>query len=176
MNSQPSIFLRKVEPDDLPLLYQWENDADAWLDGDTHNPLSQADLREYILRTTGDIYLDGQLRLMICASTTAETGDTATTSDPLGCVDLYNVDIRNRKAAVAIYVAPMYRGKGVARQALLQLKSYVTNVLSFRLLYALVRVGNFASLESFRSADFQCVAEIPHWVNEGNIFVLQSLL
>ena len=57
--------LRKIEPTDLPYLYQWENDARMWADSDTHNPLSQADLREYIASSTGDIYRDGQLRLII---------------------------------------------------------------------------------------------------------------
>ena len=120
------MVLRKLEPDDLPLLYKWENDSASWLDGDTHNPLSQEDLRDYILRTTGDIYQDGQLRLMICPDVNIE---------PVGCVDLYNVDIRNRKAAVAIYIAPEFRGQGYGKQALDELKTYVANILCFRMLY-----------------------------------------
>ena len=59
------IKLRKLEPSDLPYLYRWENDASVWAAGDTHNPLSQQDLRDYIASTTGDIYKDGQLRLII---------------------------------------------------------------------------------------------------------------
>ena len=59
------IKLRKIEPNDLPFLYQWENDAASWADGANHNPLSQQDLRDYIASTTGDIYRDGQLRLII---------------------------------------------------------------------------------------------------------------
>ena len=59
------IKLRKIEPKDLPFLYQWENDASVWADGSNHNPLSQQDLRTYIESTTGDIYKDGQLRLII---------------------------------------------------------------------------------------------------------------
>ena len=59
------IRLRKLEPSDLPFLYQWENDASSWADGSNHNPLSQRDLRDYIESTTGDIYKDGQLRLII---------------------------------------------------------------------------------------------------------------
>ena len=114
-----SVVLRKLEPDDLPLLYRWENDTDSWLDGDTHNPLSHEDLREYILRTTGDIYQDGQLRLMICSSHDAE---------PVGCVDLYDVDIRNRKAAVAIYVAPEFRLQG-------RLNKHWANFANMRLIY-----------------------------------------
>ena len=57
--------LRKIEPSDLPFLYQWENDAVMWADSDTHNPLSRHDLHQYIENTTGDIYRDGQLRLII---------------------------------------------------------------------------------------------------------------
>lgn len=166
MAANLSISLRKLEPDDLPLLYEWENDADAWLDGNTHNPLSKEDLRDYIMRTTGDIYQDGQLRLIICP----------TIGEPVGCVDLYDVDVRNRKAGVAIYIAPKHRRRGFAQEALCQLKSYVTNILCFRLLYAMVRENNHASDGLFQSAGFQHVATLPDWVIEGNILVLQTLL
>lgn len=180
MAARPDILLRKLEPDDLPLLYQWENDADTWLDGDTHNPLSQEDLRDYIMRTTGDIFRDGQLRLMICLASDS-TADTplkggAVSAEPVGCIDLYDVDVRNRKAAVAIYIAPNRRGEGIASQALMQLKSYVVNTLCFRLLYALVRKSNQASESLFLSAGFERVAVLPKWINEGDILVLQTLL
>ena len=171
----PAIRLRKLEPDDLPLLYAWENDSDAWLDSDTHNPLSQEDLRAYILRTTGDIYQDGQLRLMVCLGQQQDTSNDEE-GVPVGCVDLYDVDIRNRKAAVAIYIAPDYRGQGVAAQALLQLKSYVSHILCFRILYAYVREANRTSIRMFQSAGFQLVATLPNWVNEGDVCVLQTAL
>ncbi|MBQ7530196.1 MAG: GNAT family N-acetyltransferase [Paludibacteraceae bacterium] len=180
MPARTDIFLRKLEPDDLPLLYQWENDTDAWLDGNTHNPLSHDDLRDYIMRTTGDIFRDGQLRLMICPALTS-TADIplkgeAVSTEPVGCVDLYDVDIRNRKAAVAVYIAPNRRGEGLASQALTQLKSYVAHTLCFRLLYALVRKTNLASENLFLSAGFERVAVLPKWINEGDILVLQTLL
>ena len=57
------IKLRKLEPSDLPFLYQWENDASVWADGSNHNPLSQLDLRDYIESTTGDIYKDADTAL-----------------------------------------------------------------------------------------------------------------
>ena len=84
------IKLRKIEPSDLPFLYQWENDASSWADGANHNPLSQQDLRDYLASTTGDIYKDGQLRLII------EDGAT------LGCVDLFDFDPRNHRAALGM--------------------------------------------------------------------------
>ena len=83
--------LRKIEPSDLPFLYQWENDATSWADSDTHNPLSRHDLHQYIENNTGDIYRDGQLRLMI-----EQGGQT------LGCIDLFDFDARNRKAAIGM--------------------------------------------------------------------------
>ena len=174
MIDPPSIVLRKLEPDDLPQLYVWENDAESWLDGNTHNPLSEADLRDYILRTTGDIYQDGQLRLMICLAE-QENAEMAT-NKPVGCVDLYDVDIRNRKAAVAIYVAKKWRNRGIGKLALEKLKLYLSNILCFRLLYAMVREDNQGSQNLFQSAGFQQVACLPMWVNEGNIFVLQTVL
>ena len=185
MSDQSHITLRKLEPDDLPLLYEWENDAAAWLDGDTHNPLSKADLRDYIMRTTGDIYKDGQLRLMICLSDENESNEAeqgreepvkTTAPQPVGCIDLYNVDIRNRKAAVAIYLSPVWRKRRLGTRALLQLKTYVANILCFRFLYALVKTDNIPSLKLFQSVGFHTVACLPKWVNEGDIFVLQSPL
>ena len=167
MTQTPFIHLRKLEPDDLPLLYAWENDADAWQDGSTHNPLSQEDLRNYIMKTTGDIYRDGQLRLMICPSDADE---------PVGCVDLYDVDVRNRKAAVAIYVAKESRNQGVARQALKQTISYVSRILQFRLLYAFVRKTNTASMKAFQSAGFQMVACVPNWTLEDDAGLLISVV
>lgn len=178
MTGQQHIALRKLEPDDLPWLYQWENDAEAWAEGDTHNPLSKADLRDYILRTTGDIYQDGQLRLVICLQSDADKAESGAeqTSIPVGCIDLYDVDIRNRKAAVAVYIDPKYRHRGLAAQALRLIKTYAATVICFRLLYALVREDNKISFSLFQSAEFQQVACLPNWVNEGNILVLQTIL
>ena len=90
--------------------------------------------------------------------------------------ELYDVDIRNRKAAVAIYVAREWRNQGVGKIALQKLKSYVTNILCFRLLYAMVRETNLTSQKLFQAVGFQRVACLPEWVNEGNILVLQTIL
>ena len=165
MKDELNIRLRKVEPDDLPLLYVWENDEQAWPDGSTHNPLSQEDLRNYIMQTTGDIYRDGQLRLMICP---------ASSEEPVGCIDLYDVDVRNRKAAVAVYTAPAFRNQGVAGQALREMISYVSRILQFRLLYAVTRQTNMASMLAFQHAGFQVVCTLPDWTLEGDACLLIS--
>lgn len=151
------IRLRKLEPSDLPFLYQWENDASCWADGDNHNPLSQQDLRQYIESTTGDIYRDGQLRLII-----EQDGLT------IGCIDLFDFDPRNRKAAIGMYVAPEYRGRGVGKEAVRALEQYAFGHLRLRLLYAVIADRNTACLSLYRSLGYEEIASLPAWTLEGN--------
>ena len=154
------IKLRKLEPSDLPFLYLWENDASVWADGDNHNPLSQQDLRDYIESTTGDIYKDGQLRLII-----EEDGVT------MGCIDLFDFDPRNRKAALGMYIAPEHRGKGVGRQALEQLEAYAFGHLNLRLLYAVIATNNAPCSALYRSAGYQPSSPLPAWTLESDAVI-----
>lgn len=151
-----NLKLRKLEPSDLPFLYQWENDASVWADGDNHNPLSRQDLRNYIESTTGDIYRDGQLRLII-----EENGLT------LGCIDLFDFDPRNRKAALGMYIAPEHRGKGAGKSALEQLETFAFGHLRLRLLYAVIATSNIPCSALYRSAGYQPSSPLPAWTLES---------
>jgi len=153
--------LRKIEPSDLPFLYQWENDAASWADGANHNPLSQQDLRDYIASTTGDIYRDGQLRLII------ESSNPAT----LGCVDLFDFDPRNRRAAIGMYIAPEYRGKGVGHEALKQLESYAFDFLQLRCLYAVIATNNTPCSTLYSHAGYTPSSPLPAWTLESDAVI-----
>ena len=74
--------LRAVEPDDLEMLYIWENDPQLWLVGNTRQPLSKFALKQYIIDTHKDIYESRQLRLMIVEKKNNQT---------IGTVDLYDL-------------------------------------------------------------------------------------
>lgn len=150
------IHLRKIEPTDVPFLYQWENDAQSWSDSDNHNPLSHQDLRNYIESSTGDIYRDGQLRLII-----EDEGQT------LGCIDLFDFDPRNRKAAIGMYIGREARGRGVGKEAVRQLEEYAFRFLHLRLLYAIIRETNLHCTTLYRSAGYAEVAKLPHWTIES---------
>lgn len=153
--------LRKLEPSDLPYLYQWENDATVWADSSTHNPLSQQDMRAYIESTTGDIYRDGQLRLIV------EQDGAA-----VGCVDLFDLDARNRRAAIGMYIIPQVRRCGVGRKALRALEDYAFGFLHLRLLYAIIGTANKPCLSLFASAGYTTSAHLPAWTLEGDAVVL----
>lgn len=159
------VRLRKLEPSDLPFLYRWENDANVWADSDTHNPLSEQDLRTYIENTTGDIYRDGQLRLII----EQYEGEQVMTA---GCIDLFDFDPRNRKAAMGLYIAPYARHSGVGYEAVAQLEQYAFAILNLRLLYVVIKEQNTSCLALYRRLNYTQIALLPQWTLEGTAFVL----
>ena len=169
------IKLRKLEPSDLPFLYQWENDASVWADGSNHNPLSQQDLRDYIESTTGDIYKDGQLRLIICsndpygeADRMNEVNKEMVNGLTLGCVDLFDFDPRNRRAAIGMYIAPQYRGQGIGREAVRLLEEYAFGFLHLRIIYAIISTSNTACSELYRQAGYTPSSVLPSWTLEAD--------
>ena len=167
------IRLRKLEPSDLPFLYQWENDSSAWADSDTHNPLSRQDLRAYIESTTGDIYKDGQLRLMICEDNPSMDGTQPQASTTLGCIDLFDFDARNGKAAIGLYVAPDARGRGVGHEAVRQMLRYVFDFLHLRMVYAIVGTHNTPSMSVYKDLGFAPSTVLKAWTIEGDAIVWQ---
>ena len=158
------ITLRKIEPTDLPFLYQWENDASVWVDGANHNPLSQRDLRDYIESTTGDIYKDGQLRLIIEA-------DNST----VGCIDLFDFDIRNRRAAIGMYIGKEFRGRGIGKQAVEALETYAFEHLDLRLIYAVIATTNIPCTKLYENLGYEPSSELKGWTLESDAIIWQKL-
>ena len=176
--------LRKIEPSDLPFLYQWENDATMWADSDTHNPLSRHDLHQYIENTTGDIYRDGQLRLIIedsqLSNNRSSKCETRTFNSQLspkivGCIDLFDFDARNRKAAIGMYIAQDARGKGVGKQAVQLLLDYAFGYLHLRMLYAIISEHNTACSHIYEQMGFAASSVLQDWTLEGDAVLWQKL-
>jgi len=157
-----NVTLRKIEPSDLPYLYMWENDAAAWADGSNHNPLSQQDLRAYIESTTGDIYRDGQLRLII------EQSDNDTFKATLGCIDLFDFDPRNRRAAIGMYVAPEYRKNGVGKAAVTALEKYAFQTLDLRIIYAIIATNNEPCTQLYQALNYEPSSVLKQWTLESD--------
>ena len=60
-----TLHLRALEPEDLEVLYKWENDTEVWKFGSAVSPYSKYILRQYIADAQTDIFQSKQLRLMI---------------------------------------------------------------------------------------------------------------
>lgn len=156
-----AILLRAIEPEDLEVLYKWENDTDVWKYGSALSPYSKYILRQYIVDAQTDIYESKQLRFMISLHQQNCT---------IGTIDLYNFDALNSRCGVGIYIDSAYRTQGYAKQALSLLQDYVFNFLNVNQLYALIPEENKASLHLFSSAKYVESGVLKQWISFNNKF------
>lgn len=155
-----NITLRALEPEDLDLLYSWENQSEHWDSTSTIQPYSRFALREYISQAAANIYESKQLRLMIKDNQTQQT---------VGTVDLYNLDIHHSRVAVGLFVASEFQGNGYAKSALQLVEDYVFNYLNINQLYAEVSVENKVSIQLFSRAGFK-VSYLQQWIKTAQGF------
>lgn len=151
-----NIRLRALEPEDLATLYKWENDTYVWGVSNTLTPFSKHILRLFIENQTQDIYATKQTRFVI----EKKGGDT-----PVGTLDLFDFDPRNRRAGVGILIADGNdRGKGYASEALEAAISYSFKALKLHQLYANICETNDSSLALFRKAGFTECGRRKEWL------------
>jgi len=147
-----------MEPEDLELLYQVENDREVWDVGVTNVPYSRYVLRDYIAKSSGDIYTDRQVRLMV------EDTDGQT----VGIVDLLNFDPANRRAELGVLIRKELRHQGYAMAALKELLAYARKTLHLHQVYAFVSKDNEYSLRLFRRLGFEESGQLQHWLFDGS--------
>lgn len=156
------IKLRAPEPEDLELLYTWENNTELWELGATVAPLSRHTLRQYLSSNTQDIYADKQLRLMV---------ELKQTGKGIGTVDLYDFDPFHLRAGVGILIDPEYRNQGLGLQTLLVLESYAFSFLNLHQLYALIPEKNSPSIRLFQKAEYVSAGLLSDWLSSGETYV-----
>ena len=143
--------LRALEPEDLDMLYIWENTPPLWIHGNSLSPYSRMALRQYINETQQtDIYESKQLRLII---------ELMEDKSAVGVIDLYDFDIRNSRAGVGILIDSNYRNRGYAAQVLT-----IFNFLALHQLYAHILASNEISLHLFQKAGYKETGVLTNWV------------
>lgn len=168
MKNTFGLTLRAPEPDDVDTLYGWENLPDVERVSIADAPVSHYALWQYVEAYTGNIFTDRQLRLMI------EVDGTA-----VGTVDIADFSPRNRRAWLGIMVAPPYRGKGYAKEALQKTIAYCRE-LGMHQLAVMVAQDNEASLALFKNTGFTTSGRLRSWMLRGkkyeDVIVLQLML
>ncbi len=163
------ISLRAPEMSDVDVMYLWENDRKSWIDGRIRTPLSRQLLWDYVNNYNPDLFVAGQLRMMICVD-----------GEAVGMVDLYDVDSMNRRAGVGIIIAPETRRKGYALRALNLLSDYSKRELGLHQLWAITIDENVASRELFHRALYSVSGRLRSWVRVGaqyhDAYISQRLL
>lgn len=150
-----TLLLRALEPEDLPLLYKWENNTQWWDGGNTLVPYSKYILREYLINSDKPIFETKQLRLMITLKDSNQT---------IGMIDLYDFEPHHNRAGVGIMIDIQHQQKGYAAQALRLLTDYAFNFLHMSQLYAYIATDNMASVKLFSSVGFQQSGILKQWI------------
>jgi len=91
-----TINLRAPEPEDLDLLYLWENNTEVWQISGTIVPFSRFVLKQYLENAGKDIFEMKQLRLIIQLNSNKR---------PIGAIDLFDFDPLHRRDGIGIVIA-----------------------------------------------------------------------
>ncbi len=89
---------------------------------------------------------------------------------PFGCVDLYNYDPLNRRAAVGIMVATEHRRQGYALAMLREVAKLSTTNYHLHTLYADIAVTNTASTALFLKAGYTQCGLFRDWLSVDGKF------
>lgn len=149
------IVLRALEPEDIDLLYEWENDSTLWEISNARTPFSRHVLALYLRDATKDIYEQKQVRFIILNEEPR----------PVGAVDLFDFEPFHQRAAVGILIhKPEFRRHGYALDALAALEQYSLHVLGIRQLTASIAEDNTASIQLFDKAGYKVTGIRKQWL------------
>jgi diamine N-acetyltransferase len=169
------ITLRALEPTDVSLLYQWENDPAIWKLSQTVKPYSEYTLQMFVDCSAADLNSIRQVRMMVDLIPQRE-GEKRKT---VGIVDIFDYDPFHQRAGLGILIHADYRGKGHAKEALELTKSYLFDTLLLHQIYCNIQEENLISLSLFQKCGFEIIGIQKEWLRtkEGykNVYLLQCI-
>jgi diamine N-acetyltransferase len=140
------VSLRALEPEDLELLFEWENNVKNWEISNTITPFSMYILKRYLEDSHKSLYETSQLRLMI---------DYIPDKSTIGTIDIFDFDPFHKRAGLGILIAnEAYRRKGLASMALACIIEYSFKTLQLHQLYCNILANNTESIELFKKNGF----------------------
>ena len=161
------VKLRAFEPEDLELLYKWENNVSYWTLSNTISPFSKYTLKKYVENSHKSIYETGQLRLMI---------DYIPDNISVGSIDIYDFDPYHLRAGIGILIADeQYRRKGLASMALTCIINYCFKTLQLHQLYCHILSDNKESMQLFGKLGFVQVGVKKEWVKTPDGYIDQHV-
>lgn len=162
------IRLRALEPEDIEILYRWENDTNLWKMSNTVAPFSRYILRRFLDEQKYDIYETKQIRFII---------ESKEEKRPVGAIDLFDLDPTNRRAGVGVLVyGDNDQGKGYASNALNAVILYAFQILGLNQLYCNVLSNNLRSLGLFKNKGFTVIGLKAEWVKTTNGWLDEYML
>jgi diamine N-acetyltransferase len=150
------VKLRNIEPEDIDLLFETENNTEFWEYSDTVIPFSKHFLNIYIKNASKDIFSTKQLKLII---------ESTTENKVVGFIDLFEYEPIHLRAAVGIIILKDERQKQYAFNALKIIQHYAFNILKLNQLYCNISEDNLYSIKLFEKAGFSNSGIKKNWIN-----------
>ena len=150
------VYLRALEPEDVDLLYFWENNPEIWKVSSTLAPFSKFTLTNYVLEESQkDVFSAKQLRLAIADSKT---------DIMVGMLDLFDFEPVDSRASIGIMINEKAgRQKGYAKNALALFAEYCKKILCLHQIYARTDVSNVAAVALFEKSGFSRCGLLKDW-------------
>ncbi len=154
-----NLKLRALEPNDLELVYEVENDKSLWVYSNTSSPFSRHTLKKFIENSHLDIIEHKQLRLVI-----------ADDEQSYGFIDLYDYDFINRRVGLGIIIFKKYRSKGIGLSSLQLTENYLLEHVPIHQVYANISSKNKESISLFEKSGFVNIGLKKDWIFYNNKF------
>jgi len=149
-----NILLRALEPEDLDILYEWENNTELWKYGSTLTPYSKFALRDYLTNSLQGIMHTRQLRLMAIDKKS---------NDVVGTIDLFDYDPIHQRACIGILVDTKFRRNGFGEEILNLTAGYAFNILHLNQLYAYIPTSNTNSYNLLCKCGYKQAGLLKSW-------------
>lgn len=153
----PEVFLRALEPEDLHLIYEVENDEDIWDMGITNVPYSKYLLLDYISNATGDIFADKQVRLIV----------ENKAHEAIGIADLMDFDPKHNRAELGIVIKKPFRNMGYGKATMIKMMKYCKKVIHLHQIFCFVAENNSSSAKMLQDIGFQRSTLLKDWLFDG---------
>jgi diamine N-acetyltransferase len=155
------VLLRALEPEDVNVLFEWENDISVWPFTSTYIPFNRNTLLQYA-NSVQDIFSEKQYRFVIVSN---ESGKA------IGFIDLFDFDPIHQRAGVGILIAGVEnRGKGYGKSALELLIKYGKEILMLHQMFCNITEENKASIQLFEGLGFQKCGTKKSWHKRADEF------
>ena len=158
MDNINEYILRALEPYDLDILYDTENDKSLWKYSNTSSPFSKHSLKKFIENSHLDIIEHKQVRLVLSDKNNL----------PFGFIDLFKYDMINKRAGVGIIIFEKYRSRGLGSISLDLIENYVKKYIPIHQLYANISSENIESIKLFEKHNYLKVGNKKDWIYYNN--------
>ena len=154
------LALRSAEPDDAGQIYLWENDRDIWRISGTHVPYSRFQIEQFLLGNN-DLPSQKQLRLMI----------DLPNRQTIGCIDIFDYDAFNSRAALGILIDKAFRQQGYAKAALALCTEYLFKDVMLHQVYCSIDACNTESQKLFLGQGFEQCGQRKDWIRTAERYI-----